>query len=78
MVEFAGIVEEAVGPAGVVDEPIGPAGVAEELIGSELVAVSGQTVVETGTTTVTVVGWAVKGQLVMLSGHWEMVSTVVE
>ena len=44
----------------------------------ELVPVSVQTVVETGTTTVTVVGVAVRGQSVIVVGHWEMVILVVE
>lgn len=43
-----------------------------------VVDVIGQTVVDTGTTTVTVVGFEVSGQLVIVGGHCEMVSTVVE
>ena len=42
-----------------------------------VVSVSGQTVVEMGTTTVTVVGWSVNGQFVTVSGHWEIVISCV-
>lgn len=40
-------------------------------------SVSGHTVVLTGTTTVTVVGVAVRGQFVIDAGHLEIVRTVV-
>lgn len=89
-VEFDGTVDEPVAPTGVVEEPValigtveepvaltGSTGVVEEPVAVELSS-SGQTVVETGITTVIVVGDSVRGQLVMLDGHSETVTAVVE